>query len=96
MLHFLIGTALCIWIAERIAHFVHLRKQRQYDRMVARMLSTTPHEPELKRAPLYELLPSLTVAAVVVVVLIIASLEAGSTAQVDYVVKSPASVSSPR
>jgi hypothetical protein len=32
MLHFLIGTALCIWIAERIAHYMHERRMRKLDR----------------------------------------------------------------
>jgi hypothetical protein len=39
MLHFLFGLALCIWIAERVAHWMH---ERRYRKLVAEMLNTTP------------------------------------------------------
>ena len=38
MLHFLIGLAVCIWIAERIAHYW---REWRHRKLVARMLSTT-------------------------------------------------------
>ena len=42
MLHFVIGLAVCIWIAERVTHWLH---GRRYRKLVARMLSTTPAAP---------------------------------------------------
>ena len=39
MLHFIIGTAVCIWIAERVTHWRH---QRRYRKLVAEMLNTRP------------------------------------------------------
>ena len=32
MLHFLIGTALCIWIAERVTHYLSERRLRRASR----------------------------------------------------------------
>ena len=49
MLHFLIGVAICIWIVERVTHFMHERRHRK---LVARMLRTSSLEPVTQRPPI--------------------------------------------
>ena len=46
MLHFIIGVAICIWIAERVTHWLH---GRRYRKLVARMLSTSSPEPRTSK-----------------------------------------------
>jgi hypothetical protein len=65
MLHFLIGTALCIWIAERVAHYWG---ERRHQKLVARMLNTTS-SPATERGLL---LPGVAVLAALAVVLLFA------------------------
>jgi hypothetical protein len=65
MLHFLIGCALCIWIAERVAHYWGEWRHRK---LVARMLSTTS-PPATERSLL---LPGVAVLAALAVVLLFA------------------------
>jgi hypothetical protein len=65
MLHFLIGLALCIWIAERVAHYW---SEWQHRKLVARMLSTTS-PPATERGLL---LPGVAVLAALAVVLLFA------------------------
>ena len=65
MLHFIIGTALCIWIAERVAHYCSEWRHRK---LVARMLSTTS-PPATERSLL---LPGVAVLAALAVVLLFA------------------------
>ena len=65
MLHFLIGTALCIWIAERVVHYW---SEWQHRKLVARMLSTTS-PPATERGLL---LPGVAVLAALAVVLLFA------------------------
>jgi hypothetical protein len=66
MLHFLIGTALCIWIAERVTHYCSEWRHRK---LVARMLSTTS-PPGAERGLL---LPSVAVLVTLAVILLFAA-----------------------
>jgi hypothetical protein len=65
MLHFIIGLAVCIWIAERVAHYWIGWRHRK---LVARMLSTTS-PPATERGLL---LPGVAVLAALAVVLLFA------------------------
>jgi hypothetical protein len=50
MLHFLIGLALCIWIAERIAHWQH---QRQVHKLVV-VMRRSREAAERREAEVYQ------------------------------------------